>query len=430
MKDLLACLRERGLVDSIAGEGLESRLTTPLKVYVGFDPTADSLHLGNFMGMMVLAWFQRFGHTPVVLLGGATGRIGDPSGKSKERPLLDENVIQSNILAIRKNFERVFDFSGDLPLPLFVNNDEWFSRFSFVDFLRDVGKHFRIGSMLAKESVRSRVDSEEGMSFTEFSYQLLQSYDFYHLFQSHEVCLQLGGSDQWGNITAGIDFVRKRGAASVYGLTFPLLTRSDGKKFGKSEEGAIWLSEDKLSPYQFYQYLVRIPDADVISLMKKLTFMEMDEISILEEEMKLPGYIPNTAQKRLAEELTLFIHGKDGLEKALKVTSGVNPGSLTSLSAEVIEQIAEDMPSIVLDLKDVLNCKFTEVAVKSGLLSSKGEANRLIQNQGAYINQEKIDDPARVVLSSDVIGGRFVILGAGKKKKILLQLKNDLLENQ
>ncbi len=430
MKDLLACLRERGLIDSVAGEGLESRLKEPLKVYLGFDPTADSLHLGNFMGMMVLSWFQRFGHTPVVLLGGATGRIGDPSGKSKERPLLDEKVIQGNVAAIRKNFERVFDFSGELPLPIFVNNDDWFSRFSFVDFLRDVGKHFRIGSMLAKESVRSRVDSEEGMSFTEFSYQLLQSYDFYHLFQSHGVCLQIGGSDQWGNITAGIDFVRKRGAASVYGLTFPLLTRSDGKKFGKSEEGAIWLSEDKLSPYQFYQYLIRIPDADVISLMKKLTFMGLDEIALLEKEMDLPGYVPNTAQRRLAEELTLFIHGKEGLEKALKVTLGVNPGSLTSLSVEVIEQIAEDMPSVFLELKDVLNCKFTEVAVKSGLLSSKGEATRLIQNQGAYINQEKIDDPARVVLSSDVIGGRFVILGAGKKKKILLQLKNDLLENQ
>ncbi len=430
MKDLLSCLRERGLLDSIAGDELESRLKAPLKVYLGFDPTADSLHLGNFMGMVVLSWFQRFGHTPIVLLGGATGRIGDPSGKSKERPLLDEKVIQTNIASIRKNFDRVFDFSGSLPQPVFVNNDDWFSQFSFIDFLRDVGKHFRIGSMLAKESVRSRVDSEEGMSFTEFSYQLLQSYDFYHLFKTENVCLQIGGSDQWGNITAGTDFVRKVCGSSVYGLTFPLLTRSDGKKFGKSEEGAVWLSSDKLSPYQFYQYLIGVPDADVISLMKKLTFMEMEEICLLEKQMTLSDYVPNTAQKKLAEELTRFLHGEEGLQKALRVTSGVAPGAVTTFSAEVIEEIAEDMPSIEMEAADVLGCKFVEVAVKSGLLSSKGEASRLIQNQGAYLNQEKVLDVGRVFLSSDVIGGRFIVLGSGKKKKILIRLKNYLIENQ
>ena len=204
MKDLLTCLKERDFIDAIAGDGLEKKLGTPIKAYVGFDPTADSLHLGNLVGMIALAWFQRFGHTPVVILGGATGRIGDPSGKSNERPLLDEATIQHNTDGIRKNFEQILDFSGRLPMPILLNNDTWFSSFSLVNFLRDVGKHFRMGPMLAKESVRSRIQAEEGMSFTEFSYQLLQAYDFYHLSQQHGVCLQMGGSDQWGNITPRI----------------------------------------------------------------------------------------------------------------------------------------------------------------------------------------------------------------------------------
>ena len=401
MKNLLACLKERGLFDAIAGEGLEDLMQSPIKAYIGFDPTADSLHLGNFVGMVVLAWFQRFGHTPVVLLGGATGRIGDPSGKSKERPLLDEQTIEHNIACIRKNFERIFDFSGKLPMPVMVNNDEWFSKFSFVDFLREVGKNFRIGSMLAKESVRSRVQSEEGMSFTEFSYQLLQSYDFYHLFKTNGVSLQMGGSDQWGNITAGTEFIRKVSGEHAFGLTFPLLTRSDGKKFGKSEEGAIWLTESKLSAYQFYQYLVGIPDADVISLMKRLTFMDLQDIAVIEQSMNLEDYMPNTAQKRLAEELTRLVHGEEGLEKALRVTEGVKPGSLGLLSEGVIEQIASDMPNVELSQEEIITHKFTELAVLTGLLSSKGEAVRLIQNQGAYLNEVKVDDVNRMIIESD-----------------------------
>ena len=422
MENLIACLRERGLVDAIAGDGLEGLMQSPIKAYIGFDPTADSLHLGNFVGMIVLAWFQKFGHSPVVLLGGATGKIGDPSGKSKERPLLDNQTIEHNIACIRKNFERIFDFSGALPLPVFVNNDEWFSKFSFLDFLRDVGKNFRISSMLAKESVKSRVQSEDGMSFTEFSYQLLQSYDFYHLFKEKGVTLQMGGSDQWGNITAGTEFIRKMSGHHAYGLTFPLLTRSDGKKFGKSESGAVWLSEDKLSSYQFYQYLIGIPDADVISLMKKLTFMDLQEISSIEHSMSLHAYVPNTAQKRLAEELTRLVHGEEGLKKALRVTEGAKPGSLSGLSLEVIEQIAHDMPNIELSFDEVLLHKFTDLSVKIGLLSSKGEANRLIQNQGAYLNDVKIDDVGLTITESDLVGGKFLVFGSGKKKKILVRV--------
>lgn len=423
MGELLECLRQRGLVDAIAGDDLEARLRSPLKAYIGFDPTADSLHLGNFEGMVLLSWFQRFGHTPVILLGGATGRIGDPSGKSSERPLLDEATIQHNIECIRKNFERVLDFSGKFPMPIFVNNEEWFSKFSFVDFLREVGKHFRIGTMLAKESVRSRVQSEEGMSFTEFSYQLLQSYDFHYLLETKDVCLQMGGSDQWGNITAGIELIRRLTGKRSYGLTFPLLTRSDGKKFGKSEGGAIWLSSDKLSPYQFYQYLMGVLDADVIGLMRKLTFLSLEEISSLENDMKQISYIPNTAQKRLASELTILVHGEEALKKALRVTEEAGPGSLGSLTLDVIEQIADDMLKIELELSQVLGKKFTEVAVLSGLVSSKGEAVRLIQNQGAYLNQERVVDPGKVISLVDLIGERYLVFGSGKKKKVLLQVK-------
>lgn len=423
VENLVASLKERGLIDAFTGEDLKSFLQSPVKAYIGFDPTADSLHLGNFVGIQLLAWFQRFGHTPVIVLGGATGKIGDPSGKSKERPLLDDEMIAHNLSCIRKNFEKVLDFSGNLPMPLFFNNSDWFSSFRFIDFLRDVGKHFRIGTMLAKDSVKSRIQSEEGMSFTEFSYQVIQGYDFYHLFKEHGVSLQMGGSDQWGNITAGTDLIRKLGGASGQGLTFPLLTRSDGKKFGKSEEGAIWLSEEKLSAYQFYQYLVRIPDEDVILLMKRLTFMPMEEISQIEASMGTSEYVPNTAQKRLAAELTARIHGQEGLEKALKATAGAGPASSGELTVEVIEQIALDLPGAEMARNEIVGKKFTEVAVSSGLLSSKGEATRLIQNQGAYLNRNKIENVGHVIEASDLIGDKFLLMGSGKKKQVLVRIK-------
>lgn len=422
MEDLVTCLQERGFIDAFTGDDLKSLFKSPVKAYIGFDPTADSLHLGNFVGMQLLSWLQKFGHTPVIILGGATGKIGDPSGKSKERPLLDDATIAHNTACIRKNFEKVLDFSGTLPMPLFFNNSDWFSTFGFIDFLRDAGKHFRIGTMLAKESVKSRVQSEEGMSFTEFSYQIIQAYDFYHLF-NQGVCLQMGGSDQWGNITAGVDLIRKLTGKTGHGLTFPLLTRSDGKKFGKSEEGAVWLSEEKFSPYQFYQYLIRVSDEDVIPLMKRLTFVPMEEISALENQMKSSEYVPNTAQKKLAQELTARIHGADALERALKATEGAGPGSLAALSVELIEQIASDLPNAELNKIEVISRKFTEVAVLCGLLSSKGEATRLIQNQGAYLNHVKVEDPSRVIEGSDLIGGKFLLLGAGKKKQVLVRIK-------
>jgi tyrosyl-tRNA synthetase len=420
---IIQYLRERGFVDALTSDELEKVCEKSIKVYVGFDPTSDSLHLGNLIGIMALAHFQRFGHTPYVVLGGTTGRIGDPSGKSKERPFLDIETIHQNVRSIHQHFEQVLDFEGSLPRPVILNNDEWFRNFGVIDFLREVGKHFRIGSMLAKESVKARLQSEEGMSFTEFSYQLIQGYDFYYLHSHHDVSLQMGGSDQWGNITAGIELTRKLSGRSVYGLTWPLLTRSDGKKFGKTEGGAIWLSAEKCSPYQFYQYFIRIPDVDVIHMMKMLTFMELEEIAQIEAEMKSSGYSPNEAQKRLAKEVTLIIHGENGLQTALKVTEGAAPGREAKLDGNVLREIAKDMPNVSIPANEVIGRSYADLASSSGLLSSKGEANRMLKNGGAYLNNDKITDPSYQIAKKDLIEEKYLLLGAGKKKKILITIK-------
>lgn len=423
MKNVIKILEERGLVDAISSEELKERADKPLKAYIGFDPTADSLHLGNLVGIMVLAHFQRCGHTPVVILGGATSKIGDPSGKSKERPLLDSETIEKNIVSIRKHFEKVLDFSHPTAAPIVLNNDSWLGNYPLIDFLRDVGKHFRLGTMLGKEMVRSRLQSEEGISYTEFSYQLLQAYDFYHLFSEKEVILQMGGSDQWGNIVAGTDLIRKLSSKPAYGLTFPLLTRSDGKKFGKSEEGAIWLSPEKCSPYQFYQYLVRLPDADIPKLMRMITFMDLQEIAEIESSMHRSDYVPNTAQRRLAEELTRLMHGEEGLKAALKATEAAGPGGRSELNGEVLKEIMGEIPHVTLDRQQVVGQKYVDVAVLAGLLPSKGEAVRLIKNGGAYLNDVRVEEVDLKIEEGHLIDGEFVLIGSGKKKKFIIKLK-------
>lgn len=426
MANVLHCLKERGLIEAVTSDELEARLEKPIKIYIGFDPSADSLHVGSLVGILVLRWFQKFGHTPVVVLGGATGRIGDPSGKSVERPLLDAESIEKNIQGIRAHFEQILDFTDPHTRPLILNNDSWLSRFGFIDFLRDVGKHFRVSTMLAKESVKQRLESEEGISFTEFSYQLLQGYDFYHLLTEHGVQLQGGGSDQWGNITAGIELIRKLNRKGAFGLTFPLLTRSDGKKFGKTEAGAVWLSPERCSPYQFYQYFVRLPDADVIKMLRMLTFVEMEEIGALERQMGGAGYIPNTAQRRLAEEVTKIVHGEEGLQTALKVTEGAAPGTSARLDVDVFREIAKDMPHVVLSVDEVVGQKYVDILVKIGLLPSKAEATRLIQNGGAYLNNERVEDPRLQLTQAALIGGEFLLFGAGRKKKMIVSIKKGL----
>lgn len=416
MENVISALEERGFIDQITSESLKKEVSQPLKVYVGFDPTADSLHLGNLMGIVALAWFEKFGHTPVVILGGATGRIGDPSGKSVERPLLDEKALEHNVKRLSLFFQRI------LPTSKVLNNYDWLGKMTLIDYLRDVAKLFRMGPMLSKESVKTRIHSEEGMSFTEFSYQTLQGFDFHYLQKKEGITLQMGGSDQWGNITAGIEYNRKMGGDPLYGLTWPLIVRSDGKKFGKSEEGAIWLESDRLSPYQMYQYLVRIPDADVIGLLKKLTFLSLNEIASIETSMKEPSYVPNTAQKKLAEEIVRFVHGDQGVESALKATMSMAPGSKAKLDKESLEASAQDMPSGELSRDRVIGKRFSDIATELCLTQSKSEAVRLIKNGGAYLNNEKITDPAFLISETDLIDRTYLLFAAGKKKKMLLKV--------
>lgn len=420
--DIVEILQSRGLLDALTNEELKVASQKPLRVYCGFDPTGDSLHLGNMVAIMGLAWFQRAGHQPVALVGGATGMIGDPSGKQHERALLDEETLRKNEKGIQKNLETILKNDPTLPEPLILNNYDWFKQFSFLTFLRDVGKHFRVGTMMAKDSVKGRMDSEEGMSFTEFSYQLLQGYDFYHLFQNHGVQVQIGGSDQWGNITAGTDYIRKMTGKHVFGLTMPLLTRSDGQKFGKSEQGAIWMSAEKLSPFEFYQYLIRVPDSDVIRLLKMLTFVELGEIRDLEHRMKEPNYVPNTAQRLLAETITNLVHGQEGLHKALTATLGMAPGKVIELDANTLRDLIKDVPSAKLLLADVQDQKLIDVVVKAGFSPSKGDVRRLIRNGGVWVNNAKIDDENFVVEASQLIENQFLLISLGKKHKSIIEV--------
>jgi len=425
MPNVVELLSERGFLEALTAQEIRKLVEKPIKVYCGFDPSADSLHLGNMVAIMGLAWFQRCGHTAVPVIGGATGMIGDPSGKSKERKLLDETTLQKNVSGIRKNLETIIDFNNQESAPLLLNNFDWLKSFSMIQFLRDVGKFFRIGPMLGKESVRQRLSAEEGLSYTEFSYQLLQAYDFLYLYNHHGVRVQIGGSDQWGNITAGIDLIRKVNGGQAYGLTFPLLTTSDGKKFGKTEKGAIWLSPEKLSPYEFYQHLFRISDTDVIGFLRLLTFMDMGDINAIEHQMKQPEYIPNTAQKILAEQVTLLIHGEQGLQAALKVTEAAKPGSKAILNAQALEGIASQMPSCTLKLSEVIETKLIDILVRTNLLDSKGKGRRLIKNGGVYMNNRQINDQDCTICRKDLIEGRLLLLAAGKKKKILLRVYED-----
>lgn len=422
-RNIVVDLKRRGFFDAFSSDELEKFCSKPVKVYVGFDPTADSLHLGNLVGIVALKWFQLYGHTPYVLMGGGTGCIGDPSGKSKERNLLEPETIRYNISQIEKLFQRFLKKDGPNPFYL-VNNLDWLGNITMIEFLRDVGKHFRLGPMLSKESVKQRMHSEEGMSFTEFSYQILQGYDFYHLFTKDSVTLQLGGSDQWGNITAGIEFTRKLTGQPIYGMTFPLLTRSDGKKFGKSEEGAVFLHKEKCSYFDFYQYFMKVPDADCIKLMKMLTFLDLEFIEELEQKADMSEFEPNHLQKILAREMTLFVHGEEGLDVAERVTKAASYGKDMDLDYETLLSISKEFPKKELELSELINQKYTEVAVKSGLCTSKSEAVRLIKNQGAYLNNKKVDQVDYIIQKEDIIGDKFLLLASGKKTKLLVEAKS------
>lgn len=423
MDNVIKVLEKRGLVEASTSPELEKIVEKPMKLYCGFDPTSDSLHLGNLVGIVVLEWFRRCGHQPVAIVGGATGMIGDPSGKSAERNLLSLDQLQHNVGCLRNLLNGLLNKDGSGALPV-LNNYDWFSNFLFLDFLRDVGKHFRLGVMLSKEMVRTRLDSEEGMSFTEFSYQLLQGYDFYHLFKNEKVSLQIGGSDQWGNITAGTDLIRKLTGEQAYGLTFPLLTKSDGTKFGKTEKGAIWLSSEKLTSYDFFQHLYRVSDEDVVKLLRMLTFLPMEEIQALEKQLKSGDCEPNKLQRRLAEEVTCFVHDKNGLQMALELTAGLAPGKETVLTADILEKISEELPTHEFTFSQIDGGKLVDCLVEAKLFISKGDAKRMIRNGGVYLNNEKINDENYVLSHQDLIDGRFLLIAAGKKNKIVARISS------
>lgn len=425
MKGVVDILRARGLIEAETSDEISAVIEhqKPVKLYCGFDPTADSLHLGHMVAIMGLGWFRRMGHTPVALVGGATGLIGDPSGKSIERVLLSQESLEANVQGIQKTLESILGRVGGPKEIVMVNNRDWFEPMGCLEFLRDIGRHFRVGTMISRESVRARLSSEEGLSYTEFSYQLLQSYDFFHLFDKHGVILQLGGSDQWGNITAGIDLVRRLSGKEVYGLTFPLLVKSDGKKFGKSESGAVWLSESRLSVYDFYQYLYRIADEDVIRLLKALTFVDIEEIEALEQSMKSSSYVPNTAQKRLADEVTRLVHGEEGLARALRVTEHAMPGQdRGALTVEAIQEMRGHVPTFRMRSEEVVDVRICDVLTASNFSSSRAEARRLIKNGGVRVGERKISDELDTIQAGDLVEGHYVVFSLGRKNRAILEI--------
>ncbi|MFA6915909.1 MAG: tyrosine--tRNA ligase [Parachlamydiales bacterium] len=428
MDNIIALLQDRGLIEALTAQELQELAKKPLKLYCGFDPTGDSLHLGHLVGVVVLSWFKRYGHQPVALVGGATGMIGDPSGKSAERNLLTREALSHNVASLERQLNGLLNRDTTDKLPM-KNNYDWFSKFSLLEFLREVGKHFRLGVMLSKEMVRTRLQNEEGMSFTEFSYQLLQGYDFYHLYKEDKVTLQIGGSDQWGNITAGTDLIKKLTGEQAYGLTFPLLTKSDGTKFGKSEKGAVWLSADKLSPYDFYQYLYRVHDDDVVKLLRMLTFLPMEQIRELGKKLNDGSCLPNELQKILAEEVTRFVHGDEGVELARNLTNSLSPGKETTLSRATFEAIANEMPTLELAPEEVIDRKLLDICIKAKLFESKGDAKRMVRNGGLYLNNKKITDENSIITHQDVVEGLYLLIAAGKKNKIILKINQHLLRD-
>ena len=430
-KNVVETLRERGLIQDVTSPELETLSSTQsLKVYCGFDPTAESLHLGNLLGIIVLSWFQRHGHTPVALLGGATGRVGDPSGKSAERPVMSEETIERNTRGIEETLRSLLTVpldGGAAPAPEIVNNLSWLGGMGLLTFLRDVGKYARVGTMINKESVRKRMESESGISYTEFTYQLLQGYDFVHLSKELGIQVQVGGSDQWGNILAGTELARKMSGVededeakpTTFGMTFPLLRKADGTKFGKSESGALWLKASMLSPYKFYQYLLGTTDSDVVKFIKMLTFLPMEEVERIEREMGEAGYVPNTAQKILAAEVTKFVHGDEGLRQALSATEALAPGSQTKLSAEALEAAAGDCPTA--SVTGIVGMLLPDVMVEVGMQPTKAAVRRMIKGGGVRINNEKVEEELYEIKAEDVIDGKFVLLAAGKKNKMLIE---------
>ncbi|MDA3910858.1 MAG: tyrosine--tRNA ligase [Bacteroidales bacterium] len=420
----------RGMIhDSMPGtEELLDKET--VKAYVGIDPTADSLHIGHLVGIMMLKHLQLSGHQPIVLLGGATGMVGDPSGKSKERNLLDENALRHNQACLKAQIANFLVFSETIPnTALLVNNYDWMKDFSFLDFVRDIGKHITVNYMMAKDSVKKRLakDSGDGMSFTEFSYQLLQGYDFLHLYQAYDCKLQMGGSDQWGNITTGTEMIRRIAGGEAFALTCPLITKADGGKFGKTETGNIWLDPEKTTPYKFYQFWMNVSDEDAEKYIKIFTILSQTEINALIEQHKNEPHL-RVLQKRLAEEITIMVHSKEALEMSIKA-SNILFGKSTSEDLSQIDEktflsVFEGVPvhtvnkSLIKEGRDVL----TLLCEDTNIFNSKGELRRLIKGNGLSINKEKMTNHEMQISYTFVINEKFILIQKGKKNYFIIRL--------
>jgi len=425
--DIIAELRWRGLIHQTTDDaGLPGWLTAQSRVvYAGFDPTASSLHVGSLIPLMLLRRFQRAGHRPVALVGGATGMIGDPSGKSEERKLLSTDVLRENIAGIQEQMRSFLDFDTKTNPAVLVNNYDWMSGFSYLDFLRDVGKNFPVNVMLGKDSVKNRLErSDSGLSYTEFSYMLLQAYDFVYLHDHFGCQLQVGGSDQWGNVTAGIDLGRRMGSVQLYGITCPLLTKSDGSKMGKTETGALWLSADRTSPFQFYQYWLNVDDADAGKCLRYFTDLTREEVDTLDQALQNdPG--KRASQRRLAEEITRLVHGPAGLAKAVRATEILFGAEIDQLSDAELGEIFADVPSRELErqLLDGAGLNVIDALVHAGLAQSKGEARRTITQGGAYVNNRRVDSIDAQLTPAQLVTATTLVLRSGKKKYALLRFK-------
>lgn len=409
-------LEARGLIADVSNPELKNILNTQkISFYIGYDPTAKSLQIGNLFAIITMKRFQEAGHKPYVLLGGATGMIGDPSGKSQERVLLSEEIILQNIEAQKKQFKKILKFDGDNAATM-VNNFDWMGKFSFLEFLRDVGKRFRISEMIAKDSVKKRLESEAGLSFTEFCYQMLQAYDFRHLSKEHNIVLQMGGGDQWGNITAGIDYTRKMDQKQVYGLVIPLVTDSNGNKFGKSEGGtAIYLDPEMTSPYKMYQYLLNSEDESVVRYLKYFTFLSLDEIKVLEEKTKTEAHL-REAQKVLAREVVTLVHGTEGFEAAMNATNIFFGQKIENLKDKDLISIFQDVPSIELTKAELEEgIQILDLLAKTPLYPSKAEARRSIDQKGVYLNNSPLLDSTLKISSEHLASETCMVIRKGKK---------------
>jgi len=430
MKNFIEELQWRGMLhDSMPGTE-EHLLEKMRSAYVGFDPTADSLHIGNLVPIMLLAHYQRCGHRPIALVGGATGMIGDPSGKSSERNLLDEKTLRHNQECVKAQLGHFLDFTSDAENDaILVNNYDWMKEFSFLEFIRDVGKHITVNYMMAKDSVKNRIGSEskEGMSFTEFTYQMVQGYDFLHLFRENDTTIQMGGSDQWGNITTGTELIRRIGNGKGYAITCPLITKSDGSKFGKSEGGNVWLDAKRTSPYKFYQYWLNTSDEDAEKYIKIFTFLDKETIaSLIAEHQEAPH--TRVLQKRLGEEVTVLVHGAEEYEKALEA-SEILFGKSTSESLKKLDEqtfldvfdgvtqatVSSEDFSAGLDMIGAL-------AAKTNFLKSNGDARRALKENSISVNKEKVKEDY-IISSKDLIAEKYVLLQRGKKTYFLLKIE-------